>query len=171
MLNIFALTSTLGASPEALALLAVVDIDPDQPHRRRLTSLLTRTTLRYSICMTVTTHTRFSHLNRNNLLPVIELFLEYITLGGCLLVQLANDTTTAEIEDQLRGSFDTVQQTHCNNEFTCSFRQLYSGDDSSMIRWKRYRSACIINILSLLEALGWSYPTYTYLKRINKQVE
>lgn len=121
-----------------------------------------------SIGMIVSTHT-LSHLDPDDRLPVIELFLEYLTPGGCLLVQLANDAPTAEIEDRLRDSFETVQRTDYNNEFTRLFRRLHDGDDPPMTGWKRYPNAGIIVTLSLLEPLGWPNPTYTYLKCVNKR--
>ncbi|QLG48884.1 class I SAM-dependent methyltransferase [Natrinema halophilum] len=123
-----------------------------------------------SIGMIVSTHT-FSHLAPDDRLPVLELFLDYLTPGGCLLLQLANDAPTAAIASRLQESFDTVQRTDYYNEFTRSYRRLHNGDDPTMAGWQRYPNAAIIVILSFLEALSWPNPTYTYSKCLNKQPE
>lgn len=125
-----------------------------------------------SIDMVVSTHT-LSHLDPDEHLPVVDLFVEYLKPGGCLLIQLADGSPSDEIESRLNESFDTVERTDYYNTFTRSFRKWHSDEDEyynpTMTGWRRYFNAAAIVTLSLLERLGWPNTTYTYLRCTDKQ--
>lgn len=125
-----------------------------------------------SIGMIVSTHT-LSHLDPDEHLPVVDLFVEYLEPGGCLLIQLADGAPSDEIETRLNESFGTVKRTDYYNTFSRLFRKWHSDDDEwynpTMTGWRRYPNAAAIVILSLVERLRWPNTTFTYLKCTNKK--
>lgn len=125
-----------------------------------------------SVGMVVSTHT-LSHLDPDEHLPVVDLFIQYLSPGGCLLLQLGEDTPSDEIEARLNESFDTVERTDYYNAFTRSFRKFHSSEDEyydpTMTGWKRYVNAVAIVTLTLIEALAWPNPTQTYFRCTDKR--
>jgi len=124
-----------------------------------------------SIGLIVSTHT-LSHLDPDEHLSVIELFLQYLIPGGSLLLQLPDDSPKAEIEDRLRDSFGTVERTDYRNAISRAFAQWHRDKDGTynptMTGWKRYLNAAAIVALSLIEVLRWPDTTFTYFKCRNK---
>jgi hypothetical protein len=124
-----------------------------------------------SLGMIVSTHT-LNNLNPENHSQVVDLFIEYLDSGGCLLIQLADDSPRREIERQLRESFEHVSRLDYNNTITRTFERWQQDIDGvyrpTMTGWRRYVNAVAILILSLIEQLPLPNTTYRYYMCTNK---
>lgn len=81
-----------------------------------------------SVEMVVSTHT-LSHIDPDEHLWVVGLFVQYLAPGGCLLLQIAESSPTVEIEARLNESFETVERMNYYNGFTRLFRRWQSDED------------------------------------------
>jgi hypothetical protein len=122
--------------------------------------------------MIVSTHT-LGHLNPQEHTAVVEMFIQYLDSGGCLLIQLTDDSPMAEIESLLRESFNCVNKFRYKNKITRIFEEWHQHGDGSyhpdMTSWRRYPNAVAIFVLSLRERFVSYRPTYTYFKCTKKQ--
>lgn len=125
-----------------------------------------------SIGMIVSTHT-LSHLDPDEHLSVIEMFIQYLKPGGCLFLQVATESPANSIETQLRKSFNTVTRVDYCTAISRSFARRHRDKDGvyapTMTGWRRYLNAVSIVILSLLERFHWPNPTFTYFKCIDRK--
>jgi trans-aconitate methyltransferase len=125
-----------------------------------------------SLGMIVSTHT-LGHLDPQEHTTVVNMFVQYLDSGGCLLIQLTDDSPVAEIESLLRESFNCVNKFRYKNKITRIFEEWHQHGDGSyhpdMTSWRRYPNAVVILFLSLRERLVSYRPTYTYFKCTKKR--